>query len=998
MITKAFNSFYRKLNTAQKEAVDSIDGPVMVIAGPGTGKTQILTLRIANIIRKTDTTPDSILALTFTESGVFSMRKRLVEIMGSEGYRVHIHTFHGFCNDIIRRFPDAFPSIIGSRNINDVDKITLLKEIILTTPLKKLRPFGDNFYYVNHLRQKISELKRENTSPKELKNNIKREQKAFTEIDDLYYDKGVYKDKMKGKYRSLEKKLQKNTELVFVYEEYQKVLKKEKLYDYDDMIIETIQTLSKNTDLLLEIQEEYQYVLADEHQDANNSQNTLLELLVNYHDNPNLFIVGDEKQAIFRFQGASLDNFLYFKKRFPKALLITLEENYRSGQHILDSAHSLILKSSEGDNKLRKPLKANVKERENSFIELRTFSNNDYEHMYVAESIQKKIDEGVPAQEIAVLYRNNKDADALIRVLEKTDVPFVIESPQSVLADIDIRKFILILKAINDFGNDGLLLPTLHIDFVGVDNLDIYKVVRYAQKIRTPLFGVLKSKKILKQAGVEHVDVLHSWYTKLSSWKKVAHNKTLLSFFEIVLHESGFLEYVLSHTDAGVKLEKVNGFFDDLKALVENHHEYTLTDFIDYLQLVEENNIFIKKDSRTPATDRVRLMTAHRSKGLEFEYVYIIGVRDTHWGNKRSIEHFPTEVGERDTFDANDDERRLFYVALTRARTSVSVSFAKEGERGGLQLPSQFIEEIDKKYIKDLPISLFEKSIKKESMLSPKKDTNTLALQDKTFLNELFLEQGLSVTALNNYLKCPWSYFYSNLLRIPKSPNKHMLLGTAIHNTLNDIFNRIAKGEKIEKKTIDMLFETYLQKQPLSLGEYEETLEKGIEALRGYFAMYHREWGGETLTEFKVHIILPVETLPEGQLTLRGTLDKMEIVNTSGEVNVVDYKTGKPKTRNVIEGKTKSSDGNYKRQLVFYKVLLDLYDKGRFTMSSGEIDFVEPDEKGKYHKEKFVITDENTEDLKKVIKGVSKEIYDLSFWNSKCDDAKCRYCDLRAMM
>ena len=152
-----FSTLYRKLNTRQKEAVDAIEGPVIVIAGPGTGKTQILTLRIANILKKTDTSPDNILALTFTKSGVFSMRKRLVEMIGGEGYRVNINTFHSFCEDIIKQYPDSFPRIIGANNINDIDKISILKEIILKLELKTLKPFGDNFYYIHPLRGKISE-------------------------------------------------------------------------------------------------------------------------------------------------------------------------------------------------------------------------------------------------------------------------------------------------------------------------------------------------------------------------------------------------------------------------------------------------------------------------------------------------------------------------------------------------------------------------------------------------------------------------------------------------------------------------------------------------------------------------------------------------------------------------------------------------------------------------------------------------------------------------
>jgi DNA helicase-2/ATP-dependent DNA helicase PcrA len=362
MNTKHFDELYKKLNLRQREAVDAIEGPVMVVAGPGTGKTQILTLRIANILKKTDTPPDAILALTFTEAGVAAMRKRLVEIIGSSAYRVGIFTFHSFCNDIIKRFPEQFPRIIGSINISDIDKISVIKELLdngaalrghdadlrgkkFKTPkidLKILRPYGDTFYYLHPVRQKISELKRENISPDDLELKIKKLKLEIEAIPDLHHEKGAYKGKIKGKYESTLKNIEKLKELLKLYRAYEKVLEERKLYDYEDMILEVIRALEEDEAFRLQVQEEYQYVLADEHQDANNAQNRVLELLTSFHQNPNLFIVGDEKQAIFRFQGASLENFQFFQKKFPKARMIILEDNYRSTQTILDAAHSLL--------------------------------------------------------------------------------------------------------------------------------------------------------------------------------------------------------------------------------------------------------------------------------------------------------------------------------------------------------------------------------------------------------------------------------------------------------------------------------------------------------------------------------------------------------------------------------------------------------------------------------------------------------------------------------
>jgi len=284
--------------------------------------------------------------------------------------------------------------------------------------------------------------------------------------------------------------------------------------------------------------------------------------------------------------------------------------------------------------------------------------------------------------------------------------------------------------------------------------------------------------------------------------------------------------------------------------------------------------------------------------------------------------------------------------------------------------------------------------VKQEEFLIPKKDIK-ISVKDKDFLNELFKEQGLSVTALNNYLECPWNYFYSSLLRIPKASNKHMMFGTAVHYVLKDLFDRLQEGELISKDKFLVLFEDYLGSQPFSENEYAEVLEKGKKEISGYYDWYKNSWKDsgieKILNEFRVSVLY------EG-VKLKGNLDKIEILDGNASVNVVDYKTGKPKSRNIIEGNTKSSNGNYKRQLVFYKLLLDLYDEGRFNMLSGEIDFVQSDEKGKYHKERFVITDEDLKELKEVIKNTEKEILALDFWDRKCNKKDCEYCKIREMM
>ena len=396
-------------------------------------------------------------------------------------------------------------------------------------------------------------------------------------------------------------------------------------------------------------------------------------------------------------------------------------------------------------------------------------------------------------------------------------------------------------------------------------------------------------------------------------------------------------------------------------------------------------------------------MTAHKSKGLEYEYVYIVGATDDHWGNKREIRNFKIPMsGESVTAGAHlNEERKLFYVAMTRAKKEAAITYSLEGENGEKLLPSQFIGEIDGSYLNVADTKDMEEkySRQKESAFSEAKSAEA-DIKDKEYLKKIFFEQGLSVTAINNYLNCPWNYFFNNLIRLPKSQSKHQMYGTAVHAALRHFFDKYKNEEDMSRKEFLILFKNYLMKQPLSDIDFEESLEKGEKSLGGYYDFYKGKWKRSIINEFNIGgVFLPINKLEDGKdsILLKGKLDKLEI-DEDGNVNVVDYKTSKPKSRNEIEGKTKNSKGDYKRQLVFYKLLLDNYEKGKYKMTTGEIDFTEPDDAGKCHKEKINISDEDTKILAEDIKRIVKEISTFSFWDKKCDDRKCEYCGLREMM
>ncbi|MEK7465377.1 MAG: ATP-dependent DNA helicase [Patescibacteria group bacterium] len=997
MITPKFPEMYAKLNTAQKRAVDTIEGPVMVVAGPGTGKTEILTLRIANILKKTDTEPESILALTFTESGVASMRRRLLEAIGAPAYSVTINTFHGFCNDIIKNYPEEFPRIIGSQNITEVDQIRILENVIGNLPLQEIKPFGDTFYYVREILSRVSDLKRENITPEKFSELIQKEQVRFEACEDLHHVKGPHAGKMKGEHVKAFKHIQKTREFARVYAQYEEELTRNRFYDWSDMIMEVARALETNENLLRMLQETHQYILVDEHQDTNNAQNRVMELLASFHPNPNIFMVGDEKQAIFRFQGASLENFLHFKKLYPQATLIVLEENYRSTQSILDSAHDVITKSA-----LLTPqrLKAMAGHPEKTIM-LYAFSRAAVESYFVAQDIKKKLDAGVAPHDIAVLYRDNRDAFPFVRMLEKIGVPFSIESDEDVTEDADVRKLLLILRAIADFGSDEKIAEALHVDFLGLYPLDVYKLIQNARAGKISILEIMKSEPLLVGARVDEKEKIQILFQKFSEWARMAKNRGFTDFFETIVRDSGFLAHLLSLSDAIDKINKLNGLFDEVKFLMEKHKEYRLHDFLMYLDTLSAHNLLIKKSAIGSFAKNIRLMTAHRSKGQQFEYVYIVNAQDGHWGNKsrRELLKLPLSVFALDAAGFgegadNDDERRLFYVAMTRAKKEVIVTYARESDTKKEMLPSQFIEEIRPDLILRAETEAIEKEFGEQRELMYRAPAGAGGnLKEKEFIRELFERNGLSVSGLNNYLTCPWKYFYTNLIRIPKAKDKHQMYGTAVHAALRDFFENL-KDRDLGKTFLLQKFHHYLNQEPISESDFKEALGKGEHALSGYYDFYYASWPRSTISEKGFNGIM---LTPEIRLT--GIIDKLEFLGAGAEVNVVDYKTGRPKTRGEIEGSTKDSEGNIKRQLVFYNILLDRYEEGRrFKMVSADVDFVEPDEKGRYHKERYEILSSEVSELEETIKKAGDEILNLAFWDKRCGGKDCEFCALREVM
>lgn len=1006
MVTPQFKKYYEQLNPEQKKAVDSIEGAVMVIAGPGTGKTQILTLRVANILLQTDTPPESILALTFTESGVAAMRKRLVEITAREGYRVYITTFHGFCNDVIQGDPEYFRHLAGFEPITDLEQIQILSEIISQTSFKALRPFGDPIHYTKAVLAAINDLKKEGVDPAEFRRAVKKQRESFEKIGDLYYEKGAFAGKMKGKYVDEQKAIAKNEELSSVYELYQDSLRKNKFYDYSDMIMEVARALEGEEELRLSLQERHLYILVDEHQDTNAAQNSILRSLTSFFENPNLFIVGDEKQAIYRFQGASLENFLYFKKIYPQAQLISLGRNYRSTQAVLDASGSLIAKNVLPDDFRANTVRLmSTVDYPSQKIQVAALSSPVAEMRFVAEDITKRLEAGVAPNEVAVIFRNNKDVYPLTAALDRVEVPYVIESDQDLLSDPDVRKVLDILKAVCYLGDDPYLVPLLHMDIFAVDPLDIFKVIKFCRKQNRSVLEAIKDPADCGDLVLANPESLRRLYGHLDSWARLSQNETLEDLYVTVLQESGMLKKVLESPRSLDRADKLAALFAEVRRYSVKNRAASLAGFLDYIRLLEDHQLLIKRSPRNILPKAVRLMTAHRSKGLEFECVYIIQALDGHWGNKRAVRPIKlpwrfldnkAKIGE--VIDQNEDERRLFYVAMTRAKKHLLISYSRLSEEGRELLPAQFIEEIDPQLKAEADVAAFENhwTQSPELLFLPKPSRPDFG--DKDFFNFIFLQEGLSVTGLNNYLKCPWRYFYTNLVQIPFRRERSQIYGITIHGAICKFINhrrkRLTAGSpQADRQLLVSFYRDSLQEEELLPKDFDELFEKGSQALRDYYDHFYHEWKGDIICEYEIRDIRLSDNVK-----LSGRIDRLERIANSNQVVITDLKTGKPRSRHTIEGKTAGATGDFKRQLLFYKLLVEGLEDRRWAVKKGVVEFVEPDEKGAYHREELELLPEEVGQLKKTILQIAEEILSLSFWDKSCREKDCQYCRFRQLL
>jgi len=1022
-----FRQALAQLNPEQLAAVNKMDGPVLVIAGPGTGKTQILAARIGKILTDTDANAHEILCLTYTDAGAVAMRKRLFGFIGPDAYRVNIYTFHAFCNEIIQENLDYFGKL-SLEALSDLESAMLFRELVDEFPNDHLlkRFTGEVYYDAPRLKDLFSTMKKENWSEQMIAEAVAEYLKDLHLREGFFYKRANATKGIKvgdpnqreiDKAHDLMKKL---LAAAGEYRNFDKKMKERGRYDYDDMIQWVLKAFKENEELLRRYQERYQYILVDEFQDTSGSQNELLKFMLNYWDTPNVFVVGDDDQSIFKFQGANMKNILDFAGDYVNVLqTVVLKQNYRSNQHILNISKALISNNRERLTKqlgLDKNLEAAHPRFNDLVVEpvICEYENPGQELVDIAMQIKRLLAKGTEPGEIAVIYRNHSQVEELLQYLDSQHIAVNTKRKIDIFTLPFGEKIINILRYLamemdSPYSGDELLFEIMHYDFFDIPPIEIAKASvavakeNYAtannNQPKTSLRNYISQMCSPAQPGLFDQVTNQGMKFLMSDIEyllKYSVSNTLQQLFQQVIAKMGILKYIMEQPDKGWYMQVLTNFFDFLKDESRKNPDMKLADFIAIIKLMIDNQIRLPLNQVIFSENGINFLTAHGSKGLEFEHVFLMGCSKRIWDSKGRNYGFSypdtlTQAAD-DDIAQKEESRRLFYVAITRAKQCLSISYANKDKSGKDQEASQFVGEI----LADTHLQVKHPKVNEDAMMEflAVQFTETgqpkIELLDTSYINQLLQNYTLSVTHLSNYLDCPLRFYFQCLIRVPSGKSPSATFGQAVHWALNKVFRKLKDNNDEFPPTEDFMKEfrwyMYRNRDSFTKEDFKLRLDYGEKILPPYYNQNIDTWNKIAVTERSI------KNVEVAGVPIKGNLDKVEFVGK--QVTVVDYKTGKLKnaTKKLLRPTDEQPNGgDYWRQAVFYKILIDNDRSIDWQVESTIFEFVEPVSEGEYHKEKIVIGPDDTAEVTEQIRTVYQKIMAHDF-NTGCGKKECDWC------
>lgn len=1074
-----FEKRYQQLNAAQRAAVDTIEGPVLVVAGPGTGKTELLSMRVANILRQTDTLPESVLCLTFTEAGSIAMQKRLADIIGRDALKVSVYTFHAFGSEIMNYYREYFYNGATFHLADDLARHGIITDILDSLPYDNpLRSrMNGKYTAIKDIMSAISDLKRSGLTDEEFRQLLDAANETLQKIGGLIasvFEQKITKstcdalasilpeidaieertpiagivplkdvlansirhviedaqahekvtppitawkkqwltfDTNKSLVLKAQKAMPKLQALTLVYSLYLKRMEKENLIDYDDMIMQVIHAIEVNEDLRAELQEKYHYVMVDEFQDTNMAQMRILHNLLDnpvHEGAPNILVVGDDDQAIYGFQGAEVSNILNFTKTYKKAKLITLTENYRSVDKVLNSAREVITQGVDRlENRIpeiTKQLTSHVTSR-NEPVEIQHFPTQHAERKWIASSVRTLIDRGVKPNEIAIIARKHIDLVSLLSYLVKADIPISYERRENVLDDEAVQQLELLgtvvhAISIGEHDDADALLPKI--------------VAHPAWNINPKVIWQISLQAHRENKYWLEIMLEYPETSRFASWLVTsaasANYLPLERMVDILLgvtspdpnYTSPLKDYFFSQDNLDVNASDFAAHLDSLSAIRRKLREHTITmddpKLSDFLKFIRENretdteitsNRHIGEDEAS-----VQLLTAHGSKGLEFEHVFIVNATDTMWGEKARSNHsvisFPPHLRLRKTNDDYDERLRLFYVAMTRAKHGLYITYADENDSAKELLRAAFLLDSSLS-TRDNHTSNGDGPVETAEQLWYAPIINIPSASKQEILAPILAKYRISATHVNNFLDVseggPQRFLLNTLLKFPSTPSEYANYGTAIHAALQRAHEHIkATGSHLPLEDVLHEFEKQMEGLIFTEEERARLTQQGVDALTTFLNARQNTFTPDQLAEFD----FIRQDVRIGDARLTGKLDVIEINKSDKTARVIDYKTGKPiESWDKGTAYQKKMAHKYRQQLLFYKLLIEhSRDLEKFTMKEGVLQFIEPNAAGDVVE--LALNDISTEELdtfQKLIQVIWQHIMDLNFPDTSAYDA-----------
>ncbi len=906
------------LNAPQRDAVTTTEGPLLILAGAGTGKTGVLTRRIAYLIKEKKVSPRHILAVTFTNKSADEMKERVEKFTGLTSAELWVSTFHAFCARVLQESGAKIGIEKEFKQFDPVEQWIFLRRLLPNLKLDYFLELTDPYGVIHDFIRFISRAKDELIFPDDYLAYAQKKKRDFEQK--YYFDYDVLSPFLKvDRYRRTRPSLvagwtqeqwltmkeeglevKKMLEMGEIYQRYQAEMSKGGNLDFGDLIVSCYRLFSEFPDVLREYQQRFQYILVDEFQDTNIAQIELLRLLSQQHQN--ICVVGDDDQAIYRFRGASYASFVNFKKLFPNAKIIKLTQNYRSTKNILTASSTLIAHNAGARYDPEKNLWTE-KEKGGAVTILLSGDFPDEAHA-IATLIEKGFD-GLSTSErdyskFAVLYRAHAHRDLITEEFDRRGVPYIIVSPEGLLQTQVIQDLLAYLRVLRNI-KIGVSQETVSLVKLlsglqwQITPVELYAIFNFAIERKLSVYEALKMPEQIPLLHQETVGRLKAFgQSRDEFYAKLNDEISVYNFVEFLISKTPYNMAELERrntVESQQQMRILGEFLQFVKEKSEIEENKSFLNFMEYVDYYVEAGGTLQPTAIEGElyANAVKCMTVHAAKGLEFEHVFVINLTANRFPTRRRKEAvtFPPELMKEEIPQGDihlQEERRLFYVAMTRGKEKLYLSAIDKRHSP----KSRFVVEVGSIHDDYLEVRNIEPHPKiaepsSESMrwFAPSIQTTLFPKQEKL---------RLSFSQIDMYQTCPQKYKFRYIYKIPTPPRGYFIYGGVQHRVLEEFFQKIKNGEPVSAQTLEQLYEYHWQQ-----GGYLDTLQQTEYKKRGYEEL--REFYEQHKETFRAPLALEEDfnfTVDGHRIT--GRIDRIDALGEDG-VEVIDYKTGKPRNQ-----------------------------------------------------------------------------------------------------